>query len=110
MAVKQVISSCKAFGETTGADGEICALVKFSPKRENFLGIILEQVEGEFDDENETYQFSSLDKLCITGWKIRATCLQKLMNNYSLLLSLREESLLEKVDVETSARIKGCKS
>ena len=92
-----------------GAVGEICALVKFSPKRENFLGIVWEHVEGEFDDENKTNQFSSLDKLCITGWKICVTCLQKLMNNYSLLLSLRE-SLLEKVDVETSVRIKGCKS
>ena len=52
LAVKKLISSCKVLGDTMGTVGEICALVKFSPKRENLWGTIWEQLEGKFDDEN----------------------------------------------------------
>ena len=85
--------------------------LKYSPKRENLLGTIREEVEGEFNQEEmDNHDFSTLDKLCITRWTIRATCFQKIIDNYSLLLSLWDECLLEKLDAETSARIKGCKS
>ena len=77
---------------------DISAVVKFSLKRDNLLETIRKQVDGKFD------------KLWITRWTIDATCLQKIIKNYLLLFSLWEESLLEKLDEETSARIKGCKS
>ena len=74
------------------------------------MGTIWEKVKEGFDDENNTNQFSSLDILCIIHWLIRTTCFQKIINNYSLLLSLWEEPFLEKLDAETSARIKGRQS
>ena len=77
---------------------DISAVVKFSLKRDNLLETIRKQVDGKFD------------KLWITRWTIDATCFQKIIKNYLLLFSLWEESLLEKLDDETSARIKGCKS
>ena len=85
--------------------GEICVLLKLLEKKTYW-----EQfgVGGGFDDESDTNQFSSLHELCITCWKIHATCFQKL-NNYSLLLCLWEQSLRQKLNAETSARIKDWK-
>ena len=62
LAVKQLTPLYE--GDAMGAIGGTCALVKFSTKRENLLGTIREQVEGEFADENNPNQFSSLDILC----------------------------------------------
>ena len=110
LTVKQLTSSCKILGDTMVTVDEICTLVKYLSKRENLLGTIRENAEGQFDDEDNTDKFSSLDKLCLIRWTIRAACFQKVMNNYSLLMSLWEESLKEKLDTDTSSRIKGCKS
>lgn len=99
MAVKQLISLCEVLGNNTMSTvGDISAAVKFSLKRENLLETIRKQVDGKFN------------KLWITRWTIDATCFQKIIKNYLLLFSLWEESLLEKLDDETSARIKCCKS
>ena len=85
--------------------GEICVLLKLLEKKTYW-----EQfgVGGEFDDESDTNKFLSLHELCFTCWTIHATCFQKL-NNYSLLLSLWEQSLRQKLNAETSARIKDWK-
>ena len=56
----------KVLGDTMVTGSERCALVKPSPKRDNLFGIVGEQVEGKFDDKNNTNQFSSLDKLSVT--------------------------------------------
>ena len=55
-----------------GTVGEICDLVKYSPKREKMLGKITDNVEEKFDEETTTQQASKLDKLCVTRWKVLA--------------------------------------
>ena len=90
-----------------GTVGEIWVLVKNSPKREKMLGKLTENVEGIFDPDEQ--QATKLDKLCVTKWTVRATCLKKIIDNYEPLLKLWKESLEEKLDAETKSRIIGCK-
>ena len=33
-------------------------------------------------------KYSALDKLCVTGWTVRALCFQKVIDNYPLLAML----------------------
>ena len=48
LAVRQLTFLRKVLDNTRGKVGEICAVVTFSSKRENLLGTIREQLEGEF--------------------------------------------------------------
>ena len=50
----------------THCHGHSCVLVKFSPKRENLLGELQENIEGDFENEVEKRKPISLDKLCST--------------------------------------------
>ena len=45
--------------------GEICVLVKYSPKREKMLGSIVENIEGEFEERSKS-ENQKLNKLCVT--------------------------------------------
>lgn len=89
-----------------GTVGEICVLVKYSPKREKMLGKINENIEGTFDETNRAIK---LDKLCVTRWTVRANCFKKVIENYEALLTLWKDSLNENLNTETKARIIGCK-
>ena len=44
-----------------GTIGEICVLVKYSPKSEKMLGKIIENVEGTFDPDEQ--QATKLEKM-----------------------------------------------
>ena len=80
-----------------------------SPKREKMLGSIQENVEGEVDyEEHSRNKSSSLDKLCVTRWTVRAACFLKIINNYDQLLDLWEMCLNEKLTTDVKARIIGC--
>ena len=48
LAVRQLTFLRKVLDNTRGKVGEICAVATFSSKRENLLGTIREQLEGEF--------------------------------------------------------------
>ena len=85
---------------------EICVLVKYSPKREKLLGKLSENIEGTLETDK---QASRLDKLSVTRWTLRANCFKKIIENYHSVMSLWKESLDEKPDAETKARINGCK-
>jgi len=54
LSVKSMTRECKILCETMGVVGEICVLVKFSPKRENLLGNINENIEK--DEESKTFK------------------------------------------------------
>ena len=86
---------------------EICVIVKYSPKPENILGRMPENFEGNFGPDTE--KFWAPEKLCPTRWTVRASCFQKIIGNYCLLLKLWDECLNESFDVETRSRITGCK-
>ena len=89
--------------------GEICILVKYSPKREKILGSLDEVTEGELDDTGKDKQ-TSLDKLCTTRWTVRAACFNKILEKYAVLQKLWEICLGEKRDTDTRSRIIGCQS
>ena len=55
-------------------------------------------------------KYSTIGKLCVTRWTVRATCFQKIIENYPLLLALWEECLKEKLDPETRSQIIGCRA
>ena len=51
---------------------------------------------------------STIGKLCITQWTVRATSFQKIIENYPFLLALLGECFKEKLDPETRSQIIGC--
>lgn len=108
LAVKSLTNDCKILRDTMGTVGEICILVKYSPKREKLLGKIVENIEGEIPEND--FCPGKLNKLSTTRWTVRATCFQKVIDNYEHLLRLWSECLTEKLDSETKSRIIGCQS
>ena len=63
LSVKSLTNKCDILRHTLSVVGEICILVKFSPKRENLLGNINGNIEkGQEDVE----QIKKLTKLSIT--------------------------------------------
>ena len=87
--------------------GEICVLVKYSPKSEKMLGKLTENVEGTLDPDEQ--QANKLDKLYVTRWIVHANCLKKIIDNCKPLLELWKESLEETLDAEKKSRMIGCK-
>ena len=51
LSVKDFTKQTRILRDTTSYDGEIAILIKYSPKRENLLGNIKEQIE--YEDEND---------------------------------------------------------
>ena len=90
----------------THCQGQICVLVKYSPKREKLLGMLSENVEGTLENDK---QASRLDKLSVTRWTVRANCFKKIIDNYTPLMALLKASLKDKPDAETKPRINGCR-
>ena len=112
LAVKDLTSSCDVLSNTMGTVGEICVLVKYSPKREKILGSLDDNIQGETNEEEKAEKFKpvSLDKLCTTRWTVRASCFNKVFERYTALQSLWKVCLLEKLESEVRARIIGCQS
>ena len=109
LSVKDVTSQCKLLKDTIGIVGEICVLVKFSPKREILLGELQENIEGDFENEVEKRKPISLDKLCSTRWTVRAKCYQKIIDIYDKIIELLDFSLKEgNLNTEVKGRVIGC--
>ena len=64
LAVKDLTAYCKVLCDTVSTLREVCVLVKYSPKRENILGRMQENFEGNFDPDTD--KSSALQKLCPT--------------------------------------------
>ena len=95
LAVKDVTSQSTTLKDTIGTVGEICILVKFSPKRKKLLGEIQENINGETDEVEKHNKATSLDKLCPTKWTVCAKCYTKIMETYDSFLELLEMCLKE---------------
>ena len=110
LSVKDMCKNVKILNDTMGTVGEICILVKYSPKRENMLGEIKENIDGDLDEEllGEKTFVPSLDKLCITRWTVRGKCFEKILLNYEMLMKLWQACLKEPLSTEVKARIVGC--
>ena len=96
---------CEILHDVMSAAGEICILMKFSPKREHFLG----NMSGNMGKENSE-TFTKLKKLSATRWKVCTECIKRIIDNNESLLQLWEECLKEKLDQETKAKIVGYKN
>ncbi|XP_066925948.1 zinc finger MYM-type protein 1-like [Clytia hemisphaerica] len=108
LAVKDLTSCCKTIGETMSTAGEICILVKYSPKREKMLGEMSSNIEVA--DDVAVDEGTSLDKLSETRWTVRANCFQKIIDSYSNLQSLWDLCLAENLTKEVKSRIVGCQA
>ena len=81
---------------------EIVKLVKYSPKREN----LLQQIKNNVGDENEMTAISAgLTKFSATRWAVRATCFQRILDNYEKLLTLWNECLETNLESDICGRI-----
>ena len=83
-------------------------LVKFSPNRENLLGQIKSNIEME--DEEEGISASSLTEFCATRWTVRATCFQRVIDNYVALLKLWNDCLETRLESDVRGRTIGMPS
>ena len=94
--------------DTVNNTNEIVNLVKFSPKGENLLGQIKSNIEKE--DEEEGMTTSSLIKFCATRWTVRATCFQRVIDNYDALLKLWNDCLETRLESAVRGRTIGCQA
>ena len=84
LSVKSLTSECPILRDSMGTAGEICILVKYSPKREKMLGNLSKNIEGTLENEKAR----KLDKLSTTRWTVRVNCFRKIIENYDPLMSL----------------------
>ena len=104
LSVKDITKNCKLLSDTMDTSKEIVSLIKFFPKRENLLGEIKENLEGP---ESEA---KGILGLCHTRWTVRASCFQRILDNYAALLQEWTISLDEKLQSDIRGRIIGCQA
>ena len=100
------MKNCKLLSDTMDTAKEIVSLITFSPKRENILGEIKENLEGH---ESEA---KGIIGLCPTRWTVHASCFQRNQDNYAALLQDWTISLDKELqsDIRGSGRITGCQA
>ena len=109
LTVKDATCHCKILSDTVNNTNEIVKLVKFSPKRENLLGQIKSNIQME--DEVEGISASGLTKFFATlRWTVRATCFQRVIDNYDALLKLWNNCLETRLESDVRGRIVGCQA
>ena len=91
-----------------GVAEKIVVLIKYSPKWENILGCIKEQVEFESEPEEKA---NYITKLSQTRWTVRATWLESVIDNYEALMNVWIHCLDNgKMKSELKGRIIGVKT
>jgi len=81
----------------------------YDQPKQKLLGSIQSNLEYDGNDESLD-QPTSLSKLCVTRWTVRATTYMKVLTNYDSLMKLWDISLQGSLDRETRARIIGCQA
>ena len=104
LSVKDTTENCKLLSGNMDTAKEIVSLIKVSPKRENLLGEIKENLEGPESEAKGTLG------LCPTRWPVRASCFQRILDNYPALLQEWTISLDEKLQSDIRGRIIGCQA
>ena len=91
-----------------GTAKEIIVLIKYSTKRENFLGKIKEQIEC---NEELEIKANSISKLSETRCTVRAECFKRILDNYKDLMTLWKFFLEnDNMATEIKSRIVGIKN
>ena len=62
------------------------------------------------EDEEEGISASGLTKFCATRWTVRATCFQRVTDNYDALLKLWNDCLETRLESDVHDRIIGCQA
>ena len=84
--MKETTKESKILSDTKDTSGEIAILVKNSPKREQKL----KSIKVTYEEDEAVNRIS---KLSTTRWTVRANCFHRIIDNYSLLYELWDESL-----------------
>ena len=91
LSVRDTTKNCKLLSDAMDTAKEIASLIKFSPKRENLLGEVKENLEGA------EYEAKGILGLCPTRWTVRARYFKRILDNYAALLQEWTISLDEKL-------------
>ena len=102
LSVKDTTKNCTLLSDTMDTAKEVVTLVNFSPKRENLLGAIKENLE-----EPES---AAKGIIGITRWTVFASCFQQIQDNYAALLQEWIISLDGKLQSDICGRIIGCQA
>ena len=106
LSVKDTTKESKLLSGLMDVSREIVQLIKYSPKRENLLGVVKENME---EDEAEDVNNPGLAKFSATRWTVRATCFRRIFENYQSLIETWKECLKKGgLSAEIKARIIGC--
>ena len=106
LSIKDVTRSSKMLSDVMDTTAEISVLLKFSPKHEKLLENLKEQLK---DSEQSTR--NKITKLSTTRWTVRASALLRIIENYSYIMELWNECLVnENLTTEIKSRVNGCQS
>ena len=100
---KDTVKNCKLLLNTMDTAKEIVTLIKFSPKRERLLGDIKENLDEE-------HAAGGIITLCPTRWTVRASCFQRIIDNYSALFQEWIVCLDQKLQTDVRGRVIGCEA
>ena len=104
VSVKDTTENCKLLSDTMDTAKEIVSRINVSPKRENLLGEIKENLEGPESEDK------GILGLCPTRWTVHASSFQRILNNYTALLQEWTISLHEKLQSDIRGKIIGCQA
>jgi len=108
LSVKDATKGSKVLTIAMDYSKEIVLLIKLSPKRENILGEVKDNLEGEMEYVTDT---PGLAKFSATRWTVRSGCFNRIYLNYAALQKVWDECLVSGgLSVEIKARIIGCQS
>jgi hypothetical protein len=113
LGVKDATNNCQILSNTMNNTNEIVKLIKYSPKRENLLGELKENLqyedkEDEDKEEEDAAAAAGLTKFSATRWTVRAICFERVIDNYNVILKLWDECLKTKLQPDIRGRIIGC--
>lgn len=83
LSVTALNKDCDIWRDTMATVSEICLFVKYSPKRENLLEKIYENINSK-----DSEPLKILKKLFMTRWAVHGKGLMRIIDNYESLLEL----------------------
>ena len=96
LAAGDTVRQSRLLHDTLDITGEMSKLLKYSPCHDT----LFEQLKSEIAPSQP-----GLRKLCPTRWTVRASSLDSVLNNYTVLQQLWEEALNIAADTDAQTRI-----
>ena len=106
LSVEYVTKSIKILRDRSLA-GKIIILIKYSPKPENLLGKLKDQIECNSEEAVNT---DAIAKLSETRWTVQAGCFSRILDNYDALVAVWKHYLQNnQLNTDVKSRIIGAK-